>query len=205
MQEHQVTIGHTTYPVPDPFLVMATQNPIESEGTYPLPEAQVDRFMLKVLIGYPEHDEELTIVQRQLTAHPELREVLSLEELRALQEEVVRVYVDPALVSYAVALATATREPARIGLADLGEYVEYGASPRGPIAVTQASRALALLRGRDYATAEDLRDLAKDALRHRLVLSYQALAESVSPDEILDRVLAAVPAPEVSPARPAVA
>jgi MoxR-like ATPase len=205
MQERQVTIAHTSYPVPEPFLVMATQNPIESEGTYPLPEAQVDRFMLKVLIGYPEHDEELTIVQRQLTAHPELREVLSLEELRALQEEVVRVYVDPALVSYAVALATATREPARIGLADLGEYVEYGASPRGPIAVTQASRALALLRGRDYATAEDLRDLAKDALRHRLVLSYQALAESVSPDEILDRVLAAVPAPEVSRARPAVA
>jgi MoxR-like ATPase len=205
MQERQVTIAHTSYPVPEPFLVMATQNPIESEGTYPLPEAQVDRFMLKVLIGYPEHDEELTIVQRQLTAHPELREVLSLEELRALQEEVVRVYVDPALVSYAVALATATRKPARIGLADLGEYVEYGASPRGPIAVTQASRALALLRGRDYATAEDVRDLAKDALRHRLVLSYQALAESVSPDEILDRVLAAVPAPEVSPARPAVA
>ena len=205
MQERQVTIAHTSYPVPEPFLVMATQNPIESEGTYPLPEAQVDRFMLKVLIGYPEHDEELTIVQRQLTAHPELREVLSLEELRALQEEVVRVYVDPALVSYAVALATATREPARIGLADLGEYVEYGASPRGPIAVTQASRALALLRGRDYATAEDVRDLAKDALRHRLVLSYQALAETVSADEILDRVLAVVPAPEVSPARPAVA
>jgi MoxR-like ATPase len=205
MQERQVTIAHTSYPVPEPFLVMATQNPIESEGTYPLPEAQVDRFMLKVLIGYPEHDEELTIVQRQLTAHPQLREVLSLEELRALQEEVERVYVDPALVSYAVALATATREPARIGLADLGEYVEYGASPRGPIAVTQASRALALLRGRDYATAEDVRDLAKDALRHRLVLSYQALAETVSADEILDRVLAAVPAPEVSPARPAVA
>jgi MoxR-like ATPase len=205
MQERQVTIAHTSYPVPEPFLVMATQNPIESEGTYPLPEAQVDRFMLKVLIGYPEHDEELTIVQRQLTAHPQLREVLSLEELRALQEEVERVYVDPALVSYAVALATATREPARIGLADLEEYVEYGASPRGPIAVTQASRALALLRGRDYATAEDVRDLGKDALRHRLVLSYQALAESVSADEILDRVLAAVPVPEVSPARPAVA
>jgi MoxR-like ATPase len=205
MQERQVTIAHTSYPVPEPFLVMATQNPIESEGTYPLPEAQVDRFMLKVLIGYPEHDEELTIVQRQLTAHPELREVLSLEELRALQAEAERVYVDPALVSYAVALATATRDPARTGLGDLAEYVEYGASPRGPIAVTQASRALALLRGRDYATAEDVRDLAKDALRHRLVLSYQALAESVTADEILDRVLAAVPAPEVSPARPAVA
>jgi MoxR-like ATPase len=204
MQERQVTIAHTSYPVPEPFLVMATQNPIESEGTYPLPEAQVDRFMLKVLIGYPEHDEELTIVQRQLTAHPELREVLSLEELRALQEEVERVYVDPALVSYAVMLATTTRAPAEAGLGDLAEYVEYGASPRGPIAVTQAARALALLRGRDYATAEDVRDLAKDALRHRLVLSYQALAEGVSADDILDRVLAAVPAPEVSPARPAV-
>jgi MoxR-like ATPase len=205
MQEQQVTIAHTSYPVPEPFLVMATQNPIESEGTYPLPEAQVDRFMLKVLIGYPEHDEELTIVQRQLTAHPELREVLSLEELRALQEEVARVYVDPALVSYAVALATATRDPAPAGLGDLAGYVEYGASPRGPIAVTQASRALALLRGRDYATAEDVRALAKDALRHRLVLSYQALAENVSADAILNQVLAAVPVPEVSPARPAVA
>jgi MoxR-like ATPase len=199
------TIAHSTYPVPDPFLVMATQNPIESEGTYPLPEAQVDRFMLKILIGYPEHDQELTVVQRQLTAHPELREVLSLEDLRALQAETQRVYVDPALVSYAVALATATRDPVDHGLADLGGYVEYGASPRGPIAVTQAARAFALLRGRDYVTAEDIRALAKDALRHRLVLSYQALAENVSTDEILDRVLATVPAPEVSAARPAVA
>jgi MoxR-like ATPase len=205
MQERHVTIAHTTYPVPEPFLVLATQNPIESEGTYPLPEAQIDRFMLKILIGYPEHDEELTIVQRQLTDHPELREVLSLDELRALQEEVGRIYVDPALVSYAVALATATREPQGAGLGDLAGYVDYGASPRGPIAVTQAARALALLRGRDYATADDVRALAKDALRHRLVLSYQALAENVSADAILDRVLAAVPVPEVSTARPAVA
>ena len=205
MQEQQVTIAHTTYPVPEPFLVLATQNPIESEGTYPLPEAQIDRFMLKILIGYPEHDEELTIVQRQLSPHPELREVLSLEELRSLQEEVARIYVDPALVSYAVALATATREPVGAGVGDLAGYVEYGASPRGPIAVTQAARALALLRGRDYATVEDVRALATDALRHRLVLSYQALAENVTADEILDRVLAAVPVPEVSTARPAVA
>jgi MoxR-like ATPase len=205
MQERHVTIAHHTYPVPEPFLVLATQNPIESEGTYPLPEAQIDRFMLKILIGYPEHDEELTVVQRQLTPHPELREVLSLDELRALQAEVATVYVDPALVSYAVMLATATRDPARAGLGDLAGYVEYGASPRGPIAVTQAARALALMRGRDYATAEDVRALAKDALRHRLVLSYQALAENVTADEILDRVLAAVPVPEVSTARPAVA
>jgi MoxR-like ATPase len=205
MQERQVTIAHQTYPVPEPFLVMATQNPIESEGTYPLPEAQVDRFMLKILIGYPEHDEELTIVQRQLVAHPQLREVLTLEELKRLQAAAIDVYVDPALVSYAVALATATRDPAGHGLPDLAGYVEYGASPRGPISVTQSARALALLHGRDYVTADDIRALAKDALRHRLVLSYQALAENVAPDVILDRVLAAVPVPEVSPARPAVA
>ena len=205
MQERQVTIAHTTYPVPEPFLVMATQNPIESEGTYPLPEAQIDRFMLKILIDYPEHDEELTIVQRQLVAAPELREALSLDDLRELQAAVVGVYVDPALVSYAVGLASATREPAKAGLPDLDDYVSYGASPRGPISVTQASRALALLRGRDYATVDDVRALAKDALRHRLVLSYQALAEGVTADAILDRVLGAVPVPEVSLARPSAA
>src|SRR5262249_55031316 len=132
MQEHQVTIGHDTFPVPDPFLVMATQNPIESEGTYPLPEAQVDRFMLKVTIGYPEHDEELTVVQRQLVAHPELRQVLSLEDLKELQKTVFDVYVDPALVSYAVTIATATREPARHGMPELQGYIAFGASPRGP-------------------------------------------------------------------------
>ena len=205
MQERQVTIAHTTYPVPEPFLVMATQNPIESEGTYPLPEAQVDRFMLKILIDYPEHDEELTIVQRQLVPQPELREALSLDDLKALQAAAIDVYVDPALVSYAVGLASATRKPAEVGLPDLGDYISYGASPRGPISITQAARALALLRGRDYATTEDVRALAKDALRHRLVLSYQALAEGVTPDAILDRVLAAVPVPEVSLARPSAA
>jgi MoxR-like ATPase len=198
MQEHQVTIAHTTYPVPDPFLVMATQNPIESEGTYPLPEAQVDRFMLKILIGYPEHDEELTIVQRQLTAPPELREALSLEDLKELQRQVFDVYVDPALISYAVRLATATREPGP----EHAEYISFGASPRGPISITQASRALALIRGRDYVTTDDVRALAKDALRHRLVLSYTALAEGVTADRILDSVLASVPVPEVSLARP---
>jgi MoxR-like ATPase len=180
--------------VPSPFLVLATQNPIESEGTYPLPEAQIDRFMLKILIDYPEHDEELTVVQRQLSAAPELREMLSLDDLRALQASVFDVYVDPGLVSYAVALAAATRVPS--------EYVSYGASPRGPISVTQASRALALIRGRDYVTVDDVRALAKDAFRHRLVLSYQALAEGVTADAILDGVLAEVPAPEVVLARP---
>jgi MoxR-like ATPase len=198
MQEHQVTIAHTTYPVPDPFLVMATQNPIESEGTYPLPEAQVDRFMLKILIDYPEHDEELTIVQRQLTAPPELREALTLDELRDLQRQVFNVYVDPSLVSYAVQLATATRKPGP----EHADYISFGASPRGPISITQAARALALIRGRDYVTTDDIRALAKDALRHRLVLSYTALAEGVTPDRILDAVLASVPVPEVSLARP---
>jgi MoxR-like ATPase len=197
MQEHQVTIGHDTHPVPEPFLVMATQNPIESEGTYPLPEAQVDRFMLKIVIGYPEHDEELTIVQRQLVAPPDLREALSLDDLKGLQRAVFEIYVDPALVSYAVGLATATREPGASGLGDLAPYIAYGASPRGPISLVQASRALALIRGRDYVLADDLLALAKDALRHRLVLTYQALAEEVSPETILDQVIAAVPVPQI--------
>jgi len=201
MQERQVTIGHDTHRVPDPFLVMATQNPIESEGTYPLPEAQIDRFMLKVVIGYPQHDEELTVVQRQLVDAPELREALSLDELKALQRAAFDVYVDPALVSYAVDVATATREPAAHGLPDLAQYIAYGASPRGPISLVQSARALALLRGREYALVEDLSALAKDALRHRLVLTYQALAEEVSPDAILDQVLSAVPVPQLDLAR----
>ena len=201
MQEHQVTIGHETHPVPDPFLVMATQNPIESEGTYPLPEAQIDRFMLKVVIGYPQHDEELTVVQRQLVDAPKLRQALSLDDLRALQRAVVDIYVDPSLVSYAVDIATATREPSAHGLADVAQYVSYGASPRGPISLVQGARALALIRGREYALVEDLQALARDALRHRLVLSYQALAEEVSPDAILDQVLAVVPVPQLDLAR----
>ncbi len=201
MQERQVTIGHETHPVPHPFLVLATQNPIESEGTYPLPEAQIDRFMLKILVDYPARDEELTIVQRQLVSPPELRTTLSLEELRALQQAVFDVYVDPALVGYAVTLASATRDPAGHGLPELASYLSFGASPRGPISLVQAGRALALLRGRDYVLAEDLHALAKDALRHRLVLAYQALAEEVSPDSILDSVLAAVPLPETDLAR----
>jgi MoxR-like ATPase len=197
MQERQVTIGHTTYPVPSPFLVMATQNPIESEGTYPLPEAQVDRFMLKVLIDYPQHDEELTIVQRQLVDAPELRQALSLEDLRGLQRAVFGVYVDPALISYAVAIATATRQPVEHGVAGVKDYIAYGASPRGPISLVQASRALALVHGRDYVLADDLHVLAKDALRHRLVLTYQALAEEVTADAILEQVIAAVPVPNI--------
>ena len=197
MQERQVTIGKTTHPVPDPFLVMATQNPIESEGTYPLPEAQIDRFMLKILVGYPQHDEELTVVQRQLEAPPELRRVLDLERLQELQGLVTQVYVDPSIISYTVRLATATREPAAQGLERWAPYVSYGASPRGPISLVQAARALALIRDRDYVTLEDIAALTKDAFRHRLVLSYQALAEEVPADAILDAVIEAVPAPEL--------
>ncbi len=197
MQEHQVTIGHTTHPVPEPFLVMATQNPIESEGTYPLPEAQIDRFMLKVLVGYPAHDDELTVVQRSLVETPILRQTLTIGDLEDVQRAVLGVYVDPALISYAVALATATREPAAHGMPEAAEYISFGASPRGPISVVQAARALALLRGRDYVVVQDLQELAKDAFRHRLVLSYRALAEEVAPDAILDEVLQRVPAPHI--------
>jgi MoxR-like ATPase len=197
MQERQVTIGHETHPVPDPFLVMATQNPIESEGTYPLPEAQVDRFMLKVLVGYPERDEELTVVQRSLEAVADVRQVLDLHELKDLQRAALEVYVDPSLISYAVTLATATRQPGLHGLDAWGEYVAYGASPRGPIALVQSARALALIRGRDYVLTQDLSDLVKDAFRHRLVLTYQALAEEKTADDVLDAVLAAVPQPHL--------
>jgi len=201
MQERQVTIGHETHAVPSPFLVMATQNPIESEGTYPLPEAQVDRFMLKILVGYPEHDEELTVVQRSLVAAPELRRVLELERLRELQEAAAAIYVDPGIISYTVQLATATRDPSAYGLADLAPFVSFGASPRGPISLVQSARALAFLRGRDYVVAQDVDSLAKDALRHRLVLSYQALAEQVDADRILDAVLEKVTAPELEVGR----
>jgi MoxR-like ATPase len=197
MQEQQVTIGHNTFEVPKPFLVLATQNPIESEGTYPLPEAQVDRFMLKVLVDYPSHDEELTVVSRSLEAAPDLAQVLSLDDLQELQKEVGAVYVDPALISWTVDVATATREPAKHGLDDVADYVAFGASPRGPISLISAGRALAVIRGRDYVVPGDLESLVRDAFRHRLVLSYRALAEEVAPDTILDQVLAKVPVPQI--------
>jgi MoxR-like ATPase len=205
MQEHQVTIGHDTHLVPEPFLVMATQNPIESEGTYPLPEAQVDRFMLKVLVGYPERDEELTVVHRSLDDPVDVRQVLPLSQLATLQQSVKNVYVDPGLVSYAVSLAAATREPASFGLDEIGELVAYGASPRGPIALVQSARALALIHGRDYVIPGDIRALVKDAFRHRLVLTYQALAEERTADNVLDAVVAAVPQPRLELGRPAAA
>src|SRR5688572_25407927 len=191
MQERQVTIGSQTHVVPDPFLVLATQNPIESEGTYPLPEAQVDRFMMKIVVGYPTYGQERTVVDRSLGLPPKLRQVLSLESLRAYQQEVREVYVDPQIADYAVTLAVATRQPEKCGLEALRPYISYGASPRGSIYLVHTARALALLRGRRYVLPADVRELAHDVLRHRLVLSYQALAEQVSADEVLDKIIAA--------------
>jgi len=197
MQERQVTIGRETLAVPTPFLVLATQNPIESEGTYPLPEAQVDRFMMKVVVGYPSAAEEHAIVQRSIEPPPEHAPMLSLDDLTAMQAKVRGTYVDPAIVDYSVRLVTATRSPAAVGLGDLDRYVTYGASPRASIALVAGARALAFLRGRDYVLPPDLADLALDVLRHRLVLSYEALADDVDPDTVVTRVLSTVPAPRV--------
>jgi MoxR-like ATPase len=197
MQERQVTIGRETHTAPQPFLVMATQNPIESEGTYPLPEAQVDRFMLKVVVGYPSPEDEHTVVERSLAGLADVRRILDIDELMSLRNSARRVYVDPALSRYAVQVASATRDPESIGLADLKPYVAFGASPRGPISVVTAARALALIRGRDYVLPQDVRELATDALHHRIVLSYEALAADVSPSSIVASVLEAVPVPEI--------
>jgi MoxR-like ATPase len=192
MQERQVTIGGDTYRVPEPFLVLATQNPIESEGTYPLPEAQTDRFLMKVLVDYPAPSEEATIVERLLQAPAEVAERLSGEQLMEFRETASRVFVDSDAIRYAVTLADATRRPARYGLEDIEAYIEFGASPRGPIGLVQSARALALLRGRRHAVASDVRDLASDVLRHRLVLSYEALSDGVTPDDLLTRVFEVV-------------
>ena len=197
MQERQVTIGRETFPVPDLFLVMATQNPIESEGTYPLPEAQVDRFMLKVLVGYPNTTEEFVIVERMTGALQAVQQVLGTEELRGLQREVEGVYVDPALVEYSVNLVTATRDLGSFGLDDLKGYVLFGASPRASINLVVAARALAFVRGRTYILPQDVRDVALDVIRHRLVLSYEALSDNVDSDDILDRILDTIPLPKV--------
>ncbi|TAM59024.1 MAG: MoxR family ATPase [Chloroflexota bacterium] len=197
MQEHQVTIGRETYRVPDPFLVLATQNPIETEGTYALPEAQVDRFMLKVLVGYPSPTEEFAIVERQ-TGTPEIvQEVLSSADLLTLQAAVDRVFVDPALYEYAVRLATATRSPAAHGLPEIARYITYGASPRASINLILTARALAYVRGRPYVLPQDVFDMARDVLRHRLVLSYEALSDNVTSDALLSAILSRVPAPVV--------
>jgi MoxR-like ATPase len=203
MQERQVTIGRETFKAPDPFLVLATQNPIETEGTYALPEAQVDRFMLKVLVGYPTPAEEFVIVERMSGALPAVQEVLTTDQLLALQKEVDDVYVDPALIQYAVQLATATRQPKDIGLADLERYITFGASPRASINLILTARALAFVRGRNYVLPQDVLDMALDVMRHRVVLSYEALSDDVSPDALLKRILDNVAIPVV-PLREAV-
>jgi len=197
MQERQVTIAHESHAVPNPFLVLATQNPIETEGTYALPEAQVDRFMLKVLVGYPSPTEEFSIVERMTGRLDRISKVLSTEELVRLQDVVDEVYVDPALVEYAVRLATATRAPQRHGMPDLERYITYGASPRASINLILTARALAFVRGREYVLPQDVLDMTHDVMRHRLVLSYEALSDNVSPDQILSSIVERVPVPVV--------
>jgi len=196
MQERQVTIAGQSHRVPSPFLVMATQNPIETEGTYPLPEAQVDRFMMKVLIDYPSEDDEFVIVQRVIAGGAQVTGVLNPEQLQTLQAQCRRCYVDPSLVHYAVKLISATRFPARYGLESIQGFLSFGASPRASIGLIEGARALALLRGRDYALPEDVADLVPDVLRHRLVLSYTALAQGQTAETLIQAVMKAVPKPD---------
>ena len=197
MQERQVTIGRETFKVPDPFLVLATQNPIETEGTYALPEAQVDRFMLKVLIGYPSSTEEFVIVERMTGMLQQVQKVLTTEQLLALQKEADQVYVDPALMEYAVRMVTATRSPQDVGLKDLQRYIMFGASPRASINLILTGRALAYVRGRKYALPQDVLDMALDVMRHRIVLTYEALSDNVTGDDILLKLLDRIPIPVV--------
>jgi MoxR-like ATPase len=197
MQERQVTIGRQTHPLPDPFLVMATENPIESDGTYPLPEAQVDRFMLKVLVDYPTSTEEFVIVERMISGLETVQSVMDATQLAALQRATQTVFVNPALIEYAVRVSSATRNLSSIGLHDMAGYVTYGVSPRASIYMVMAAQALALVRGREYVLPEDVLALAPDVLRHRLVLSYEALGDNVTAEDVLSAILAKVPLPEV--------
>ncbi len=196
MQERQVTIAGESHRVPEPFLVMATQNPIETEGTYPLPEAQVDRFMMKVLVGYPSEEEEFVIVERVTGAATTVSAVCSTAQLMELQAECRKIYVDPGLMQYAVKLVSATRRPERYGLKDMARYITFGASPRATINMIEGARALAFLRARNYVLPEDVIDLVPDVMRHRLVLSYEALSDGLTADQIVMRVLQAIPAPD---------
>src|ERR671933_2481567 len=197
MQERQVTIGRETFAVPNPFLVLATQNPIETEGTYPLPEAQVDRFMLKVLVGYPSATEEFVIVERMIGVLPAVHKVLTTGQLLDLQQAADNVYVDPALIQYAIQIVGATRAPQEVGLKELQPYIMFGASPRASINLIRTARALAFVRGRTYALPQDVLDMVLDVLRHRLVLSYEALSDNVTGDDLLHRILGRMPAPMV--------
>ncbi len=192
MQERQVTIGIESYPVPHPFLVLATQNPIESEGTYPLPEAQIDRFLFKLLVDYPTLGEEASVVGRSLRPPEDVQVRLSMADLERFQRAAAEIFVDREVVAYAVQLVDGTRHPERYGLPDLAELIQYGASPRGAIGMVQSAQALALLRGRRHALVEDVRDLAPDVLRHRIVRSYDAIADDITADDILDRLFGAL-------------
>lgn len=196
MQERQVTIAGETHKVPNPFVVMATQNPIETEGTYPLPEAQVDRFMMKVLVGYPSEEEEFVIVSRVTGLMQAVTRVATTEQLVALQAKCHSLFVDPSLIQFAVKVVSATRNPAAAGLGDMQRFLTYGASPRASINMIEAGRALAFLRGREYVLPEDVLDVTPDVLRHRIVLSYEAISESITPDQIIGQVLKAIPAPD---------
>ena len=195
MQERQVTIGRESHKLPDPFLVMATQNPIETEGTYALPEAQVDRFMMKVVVGYPNEMDEFLVVERMAQGLASVSPVMTTERLLQLQRETDKVFVDPVLMEYVVRLSTATRNPADYGLPEITKYITYGASPRASINLILTGRALAFMRGRTYVLSQDILDLVHDVLRHRLVLSYEALSDNVSPEQLIDRVLQKIPAP----------
>jgi MoxR-like ATPase len=197
MQERQVTIGRETFKVPNPFLVLATQNPIETEGTYALPEAQVDRFMLKVLVDYPDTTEEFVIVERMTGVLQAVQKVLSTEQLLGLQQETDRVFVDPALIEYAVRMVTSTRKPKDCDLEELEHYILFGASPRASINLILTARALAFVRGRNYVLPQDVLDMALDVMRHRLVLSYEALSDNVTSDDILTKILDRIPIPVV--------
>jgi MoxR-like ATPase len=192
MQEHQVTIGGETHRVPEPFLVLATQNPIESEGTYDLPEAQVDRFLFKLVVDYPALEDEIAVVDRVSVRPPRARPTLVIADLLDHQLVAREVFADRAAIAYAVSLVDATRHPARYGLGELAPLIRFGASPRASLGLVQAARALALLRGHTHVATHDVSDLAPDVLRHRLVLSYDALADGVRPDALIDRLLAAV-------------
>jgi len=196
MQERQVTIAGETHRVPEPFLVMATQNPIETEGTYPLPEAQVDRFMMKVLVGYPTEEEEFVIVQRVTGVATDVAAVATTDQLWAIQQECRTGFVDPSLVQYAVKLVGATRHPERYGIKDLSRYMTYGASPRATIYLVEGARALAYLRGRTYVLPEDMSDIVHDVLRHRISLSYEALSDSLTADNLIDKIIKHIPVPD---------
>ncbi len=198
MQERQVTIAGESHKVPSPFLVMATQNPIETEGTYPLPEAQVDRFMMKVMVDYPTDEEEFVIVERVTGPAVQVNAVATTDQLAVLQAQCRQVYVDPSLVQYAVKLVSATRTPEKHGLKDLARFITFGASPRATIGLVEGARALAMLRGRSYALPEDMTDLVPDVLRHRVVLSYEGLSEGLDSDALIAKIMKQI----APPARP---